>query len=153
MSTIKVEGFELVGLALPQKTTNENGLAMTDCASLWNQFVKGNYAFNIKNKIGTEVYAVYHDYDGDHTKPFAFFVGVKVAPGSVTPAGMDRLVIPGNEYQVFVAKGKVPESIGTAWVDIWKSGVNRAYATDFEVYGEKSKDPSSAEVNIYISVK
>ena len=153
MSTNTVEGFELVGLALPQKTSNENGLAMVDCASLWNQFVKGNYAFNIKHKTGPEVYAVYHNYDGDHTKPYDFFIGVKVSEGSATPPGMDRLVIPSNNYEIVKAKGKVPESIGAAWVGIWKSSIPRKYAPDFEVYGDKSREGENSEVDIYLSVK
>lgn len=153
MTIITKEGFELVGLALPQKTTNANGQAMIDCASLWNQFVKGNYAFNIKHKTGPEIYAVYHDYDGDHTKPYAFFIGVKVSEGSATPPGMDRLVIPSNKYQVVKAIGKMPDCVGAAWMDIWKQPIDRKYASDFEVYGEKSKDMSNAEVDIYLSIK
>lgn len=152
MTITTIEGFELAGIALPTKTTNENGQAMVDCGGLWGQFIQEGYAEKVQHKVSDEVYAVYHNYEGDHTKPYAFFIGVKIAKGSPIPPGLERLIIPSNKYQIMKAIGKMPDCIGAAWMDIWKQPIDRMYAPDFEVYGEKAKDMGNAEVDIYLSI-
>jgi predicted transcriptional regulator YdeE len=39
------------------------------------------------------------------------------------------------------------------WMDICNTNLQRAYTTDFEIYGEKSADPSNASVDIFIALK
>jgi len=151
MTTIKQ--FKLIGLALKTITTNENGQSMIDCGNLWQKFETGGFADKIPGKTGNEILAVYHNYEGDHTKPFSFFIGCKVKADTKVPEGMDGLVIPDGNYQIFKAKGKMPECIGKAWQEIWSSVTARAYQADFEVYGEKNKDWNNAEVDIFLSVR
>jgi predicted transcriptional regulator YdeE len=151
MTTIKQS--KLIGLALKTKTTNENGQSMIDCGNLWQQFGAGSYADKIPGKLSNEVFAVYHNYEGDHTKPFSFFIGCKVKADTKVPEGMDSLIIPDGNYQLFKASGKMPDCIGKAWQEIWSSVTPRAYHADFEVYGEKSKDWNNAEVEIFLSVR
>ncbi|MDQ6890751.1 MAG: GyrI-like domain-containing protein, partial [Bacteroidota bacterium] len=124
-----------------------------DCGNLWQKFEKENCAEKIPGKIGNEVYAVYHDYEGDYTKPFSYFIGCQVKDDTKVPVGMDSLIIPAGEYQLFIAKGKMPDCIADAWKKIWDSVIPRSYKSDFEVYDERSKDWSNAEVDIFISVK
>ncbi|WP_268234762.1 GyrI-like domain-containing protein [Fictibacillus barbaricus] len=52
-------------------------------------------------------------------------------------------------------KGPIPEVVIEAWQEIWdwSEDRERAYKTDFEVYGENAKDPQNSQVDIYISVK
>lgn len=71
-------GFTLAGLKLPQKTTNEGGQSNINCGGLWQKFNTENIAARIQDKLGAEIYAVYFDYEGDHTKPFSYFIGCKV---------------------------------------------------------------------------
>ncbi|MDQ2721175.1 MAG: GyrI-like domain-containing protein [Bacteroidota bacterium] len=153
MNKIEKKGFKLIGVALKTKTFNAKGQSAIDCGNLWQTFGQENYAEKIPGKVSNEVFAVYHDYEGDHTKPYSYFIGCKVKDDTEVPAGMDSLIIPAGEYQLFIAKGKMPDCIGNAWRKIWDSVIPRSYKADFEVYDEKSKDWNNAEVDIFISVK
>ena len=46
----------------------------------------------------------------------------------------------------------MPDCVANAWIDIWADNLDRTYWADFEIYGEKSKDWNSAEVEIYVGV-
>lgn len=153
MNIIELEEINLVGLSLGRKTTNENGQSALDCGSLWQKFQEGNYIEKIPGKSDESVLAVYHEYEGDHTRPFSYFIGCKVEAGTPAPEGMDRLVIPRGSYQIMVSSGKMPGCIADTWKEIWNSDIPRSYLADFEVYGEKSRNWNDAEVEIFISIK
>ncbi|TMI73517.1 MAG: AraC family transcriptional regulator [Bacteroidetes bacterium] len=153
MYTVELEETKLVGLALKEKTTNVNEQSSIDCGNLWQEFEKGKYAEMIPNKLTEEILAVYHQYEGDHTQPFSYFIGCKVKPGTEVPAGLETLTIAKGTYQRIDAKGKMPDCVANAWKEIWVSDIPRSYKMDFEVYDEKSKDWNDAEVEVYLSVE
>jgi predicted transcriptional regulator YdeE len=142
----------LIGLKLPKKTTNENGQAMSDCGNHWQKFEQEGIFDKIPNKTDFVVYAVYFDYEGDHTKPYSYFVGSPVATGTAVPEGLDTLEVPAQDYEHIIAMGKMPDCVAEAWMQIWKGSHNRAYGYDFEIYSEKSSDWNNAEVDIYLSI-
>lgn len=148
---INIPKFKLIGLKLGNKTTNENGQSGIDCGNLWQKFETENFAERIQNKVSSEIYAVYYNYDGDYTKPFSYFIGCKVKNNSEIPHGMDSLVIPAGNYSKVIAKGKMPDCITNSWKKIWSSNIARTYQFDFEIYDERSKDWSNAEVDIFVS--
>lgn len=149
----ELEEIKLIGLALPSKTTNRNGQSNIDCGNLWQRFKKEGYYAKIPGKSGDEVYAVYHDYEGDHMQPFAYFIGCPVAKGTEVPEGMDSLTIPAGSYRKAVAKGVMPDCIANAWKEIWDADIERAFRADIEIYGKRSQDWNDAEVDILISVE
>jgi len=151
MEKLKQDGFSLIGLKLKKKTTNEGGQSGIDCGNLWQQFEQEQWAERIPGKLGNEIYAVYFDYEGDHTKPYSYFIGCKVKEGTEVPAGMESLVIPDSYYRKVTAKGPMPDCMVNAWKEIWRSDMDRAYRFDFEIYDERSKDWSHAEVDIFLS--
>jgi len=153
MEKIKLPGFNLIGIKLDKKTTNSGGQSTSDCGSLWEKFEKENFASRISNKVSDEIYAVYFDYEGDHTQPFSYFIGCNVKIGSAPSADMDSLMIPVQSYIKLIAKGKMPGCISDSWKDIWDSKIERAYHYDFEVYDERSKDWSNAIVDIFVSTE
>lgn len=153
MNKIELEEIKLIGLALGTKTTNEKGQSETDCGNLWQKFEKENYVNRIPDKLSDEILAVYHQYEGDHTQPFSYFIGCKVKAGTKVPEGMDSLIISKALYEKINANGKMPDCVANTWKGIWNSNMPRAYKADFEVYDEKSKDWSKAEVEIFISIK
>ena len=153
MEKIKLPGFKLIGIRLDKKTTNSGGQSNIDCGNLWQKFEKEDFASRISNKIGDEIYAVYFDYERDHTKPFSYFIGCRVKINSVLGPGMDTLIIPEQSYTKFIAKGKMPGCISNSWKDIWNSKMRRAYKYDFEVYDERSKDWDNAIVDIFVSTE
>ena len=148
-----LEEITLIGLSLQTKTTNAHGQSKIDCGNLWQEFEKGNYADKIPGKLNDEIFAVYHQYEGDHTKPFSYFIGGKVKSGTDVPKGLNGLIIPNGEYQHIIARGKMPDCVAHAWKDIWSSDIPRAYQADFEIYDERSKDWNNAEVDIFLSIK
>ena len=153
MEIMKLPGFKLVGLKLNKRTTNRGGQSSIDCGSLWQRFEQENVASRISNKIGDEIYAVYFDYEGDHTKPFSYFIGCKVKIDSEPTSDMDTLIIPEQSYFKLIAKGKMPDCIADSWRGIWNSKIERAYKYDFEVYDERSKDWNDAVVDIFVSTE
>lgn len=151
--SVQLKQINLIGLALPVKTTNENGQSMKDCGELWMLFEKEEIASKIPNKLTEEVIAVYHDFEGDHTQPFSYFIGCKVKEGTETPEDLKNLTIPAGKYQKVMAKGEMPGCIASKWKEIWESDIPRAFKADFEVYDERTQDWSDAEVDIYLSVE
>src|SRR5665213_1682777 len=151
METTKITEFKLIGLKLDKKTANEAGQSNIDCGSLWQKFETEGFIEQIPNKLSDEIYAVYFDYEGDYTKPFSYFIGCKVKPGTFTPDGMASLMIPEDDYTKLIAKGKMPDCVANSWKEIWSSKIDRAYKYDFEIYDERSKDWGNAEVKIFVS--
>ncbi|WP_010521822.1 effector binding domain-containing protein [Aquimarina agarivorans] len=152
MKKVKITPFKIIGISV--KTTNENSQAAKDIPALWDRFVKENFINRIPNKINDTVYAVYTNYQSDHTKPYTTLLGCKVAHLDVIPNGMEGMFIEGGNYKQIVAKGDLTQNLViNEWIKIWQSDLNRAYSVDFEVYNEKSKDTKNAEVSIYVAIK
>ncbi len=152
MDTVLKESFRLIGIALKKKTSNANGQSAIDCGNLWQEFEKRNISAQISGGSGREIYAVYYNYEGDHTKPFSYFIGCRVPSDTETPDGLDQLTIPESRYQEIFAKGKMPDCVADSWRLIWNADVPRAYQYDFEVYDDRSIDWQNAEVDIFLSV-
>lgn len=152
MSKIELQETRLIGLALKGKTTNENEQAAIDCGNLWQEFEKGEYAQRIPNKLSDEVIAVYHDYEGDHTRPYSYFIGCRVSADAPVPDGLQTLHLSKGDYAKITATGKMPDCVADSWREIWSSDMQRAYRTDFEVYDGRSRDWNNAEVEIYVSI-
>ncbi|MNT98778.1 hypothetical protein D3C72_2414420 [compost metagenome] len=67
---------------------------------------------------------------------------------------MRGLAIEGGAYQKQQLKGNLLQGlVFNAWVAIWNSGISRAYTADFEVYGDKARNPEDAEVDIFIATR
>lgn len=50
------------------RTTNENGQSSKDISELWKKFFAENVFAKIPNKLDSNVYSVYTDYESDFTK-------------------------------------------------------------------------------------
>lgn len=149
--TEEKDGFKLAGLKLHGKTTNQNNQSDRDCGSLWQKFEADNIFNLIPGKLSDEMYAVYFEYEKDETSPFSYFIGCKVDMNDEPPEGLSELIIPAQKYKKRTAKGTMPACIADAWKEIWSSDINRSFGHDFEVYGERSRNRKSAEVDIFIS--
>ena len=152
MNKFELEEIQLIGLALKTKTFNANGQSAIDCGKLWQDFTNGNYADKIPGKLSNDILAVYHQYEGDHTKPYSYFIGCRVQSITKIPPELDSLIIPKGPYQKITATGKMPDCVANKWIEIWNADIPRAYRPDFEVYDEKIKDWNNADVDIFISV-
>jgi len=151
--TTKLDSFKVIGISV--RTTNENGQAGKDISFLWNKFFEENIFAKIPNKISDEIYSVYTHYEKDHTKPYTTILGYKVKNSEPVIEGLVEKVIDTSHYKIFTAKGKLSEGVVfKEWQNIWNLNdkLNRSFTSDFEIYGTKSQDPESAEVDIYIAL-
>ncbi|MCX2484573.1 GyrI-like domain-containing protein [Pedobacter sp. MR2016-24] len=151
MNDQKINAFTIIGLAV--RTANGKGQAETDIPALWNRFMSSQAADQIPGKTDDTLYCVYTDYEKDHTAPYTVILGCRVHSIDQLPEGMTSVSIKAGNYVEFTAKGNIMEGIVYhTWLDIWASGLDRAYETDFEVYGPKAQDPGNAEVPVFIGV-
>jgi len=148
----KIEQFKIIGIAI--RTTNENNKAVGDISNLWNKFLSEKTIEKIPNKISSEIYSVYTDYDGDYTKPYTTILGCKVENLDQIPEGMVGKEFEGGKYKKIIAKGDITKGVVVQeWLKIWNSDLERTYTVDFEVYGEKAQNPENAEVEIFVAIK
>ncbi len=150
-SIVSKPAFDVVGIQI--KTDNSRGAA--GFAPLWQRFYAENIQQQIPHKIDDGVIAVYSEYEGDHTKSFSFFIGCRVSKVDTLPGPLIVKHIPAAEYALFVAKGEMPQAVGTTWIEgIWKSDLKRAWKADFEVYGARffAREGNDKEVDIFIGI-
>ncbi|VAW48534.1 bacterial regulatory protein, DeoR family [hydrothermal vent metagenome] len=151
MKTQRVEKRNVIGISV---RTKNNGGADKDIPALWKKFMEEGIMEKIPNKIGSEIYCIYTEYEGDHTKPYTTLIGCKVENLSSIPDEMKGILIEQGEYTKFVAKGNLMQgAVVNTWFKIWETPLKRAYKTDFEVYGEKAQNPEDAEVEIFIGIE
>jgi len=152
MDKVTIKEFTVIGISV--RTTNENGQSAKDIGELWNKFITEGILDKIPNKVDDTIYSIYTDYEKDHTKPYTTILGCKVKNTEVIPNGMITKKIENGNYTKFVSKGDLTKgAVYETWSKIWNSELDRAYSADFEVYGEKAKNPTSAEVEIFVAIK
>ena len=148
---MKIEAFKVIGISV--KTTNENGQAAKDIGYLWTKFMSENILDKIPNKVNNNIYSIYTDYEGDHTKPYTTILGCRVENFDSIPEGMISKSFDDGNFTKFIAKGDLTKGIVfEEWLKIWQMDLNRKYTADFEIYGEKAKNPKDAEVEIFIGI-
>ncbi|MEP1487147.1 MAG: GyrI-like domain-containing protein [Algibacter sp.] len=151
MEKLQMNAFQIIGISV--RTTNENGKAKKDIGALWETFMSENLIENIPNIKDETIYAVYTDYEGDHTKPYTTILGYKVGSLNLIPEGMVGKTIENATYTKFTAKGDLTKNaVIDQWLKIWNTDIDRAYKSDFEIYGKKAIDPTNGEADIFISV-
>jgi Uncharacterized protein conserved in bacteria len=149
-----LEKSEMLIVGKEIRTTNEYGKCMKEIPELWQQFELQKLGDKIPNKVKADsILGIYTDYESNEKGAYSFIVGFQVSSIEVIPEGMVSKVIPASKYYVVTAKGKMPKKIGEAWAQIWNSGIDRAFKSDFELYDERYNTTENAEVDIYISIK
>ncbi|WP_236973086.1 GyrI-like domain-containing protein [Membranihabitans marinus] len=152
MQNVQIQPFNVIGLSI--RTTNENGQASTDIAALWQRFLSENISSLIPNKIDGSIYSLYTDYESDHTQPYTAILGCQVQNLDHIPDGMVGLSFNGGNYVKTTAKGDLMQGlIVNHWSKIFEMNLDRNFVADFEVFGEKTQNPSDAEVEFYVGVK
>jgi predicted transcriptional regulator YdeE len=147
-----MQKINIVGISV--RTSNNNGEAARDIPALWNKFMVEGIAEKIPNKVDETIYCLYTDYEKDHTLPYTTILGSAVNNIEELPEALVSKTIEVVNYQKFTAKGNINEGVVfNEWMKIWNTDLDRAYTTDFEVYGERAADTSNAEVDIFIALK
>ncbi len=147
-----MQKINIAGISV--RTSNNNGEAGRDIPALWNNFLVEGISEKILNKVDETIYCLYTDYEKDHTTPYTTILGCAVSTLAAIPEGMVSKTIEVANYQKFTAKGNLNEGIVfNEWMKIWNSDLDRAYTTDYEVYGAKAGNMENAEVDIFIALK
>ncbi len=150
MKKVKVDDFYVMGISV--KTTNMNGQSSKDIGKLWEVFIADKVMDKISNKLDNNIYCLYTDYEGDHMAPYLVVLGCKVDSSCDVLDGMSLKKVNGGTFTKFTAKGSLIEGVVyQEWATIWAIEKNRVFDTDFEVYGEKARNPNNAEVDIYVA--
>ncbi len=146
---ITIKEFSIIGIAV--RTTNQNGQSQKDIFELWNRFMEQGLIAQIPNKMSSEIYCMYTEYEGDFTGAYTTILGCNVASLDIIPEGFVGKKISETAYKRYKAIGVLPDCVGKVWGEIWQSGIDRKYIADFDMYGAKSQNPQNAEVDIYVS--
>lgn len=142
---------EKLFIGLELRTNNE------ECSSAMpahkDRFFKENILAIIPNKINKNILALYTDYEGDYTKPYSWILGCEVFSLEDIPEGLVGKVIAESKYAVFTTHGEFPQGLIAVWQDVWKSGLQRLYTNDFEVYRSDFDPQRNPQVQVYIAIE
>ncbi len=148
----QIPGFHVVGISIV--TSNENNGASNDINSLWQKLLEEDVLHKIDGRLDNVIYAVYSDYEGDHTKPYRVTLGCKVQDAANDlPAGLHKTFVPGGDYAIFAARGEQPKALMDTWQTIWKSTLQRRYQADLEIYGPRFFEEGVHEALVCVGVK
>lgn len=151
MKNVKVEPFKIIGIAVT--TSNLEGKSQKDIGELWARIMSQNLVEKIPNKLSTEIYSLYTNYQGDHTQPYDTILGCKVDSLDEIPEGFIGQSFDGGNYQKFLCKGDLTKgAVYSTWSSIWNEKLDRIFTADFEIYGSKAQNPQDAELDIYVSI-
>ncbi len=144
----QVTAFTVAGVSV----LTDNTRAAEDINALWERFFTEQIGQKLsEHRPNDTIYAVYSDYEGDHTKPYRVTIGYQVADDA--PEDFHHVHIEAREYAALKATGQQPQSLIETWTAIWEADMPRAFKTDFEVYGPRFFEEGLNEVLIYIGLE
>jgi predicted transcriptional regulator YdeE len=157
---VKISEKKLIGTTIQTNNKTEMNPETAKIGSLvqtyWNEGIF-NKITNRKNPGTT--YCAYTNYESDVNGDYTFFIGEEVEDFFDAEAGLTSLIIPKQSYVRFTSgPGSMPDVCIHAWQKIWQMtdddfGGNRSYKVDFEVYDERSKDPTFVVLDIYLGIE
>lgn len=125
---------------------------------LWQRTFQQNLVARIPNRAGDALIVVYSNYASDEKGDYDYLLGARVSSIENLPPGMTwKRVEPGAYAVILTEKGQMPGVLQAAWARIWKMspgelGGKRAFATDYEVYDQRSADVQNARIEIHIGL-
>ena len=155
---VEAGGFTVVGIAA--RTTNAKEMTPEGIIGrLWARLYQEGILAAIPNRAGSNVIAVYTDYASDEKGEYTFLLGAKVTSSDHLPASLVTKQVPAGRYAVFTSdKGPVQQVVPQAWMRVWSTPRTdpagmRVFKADFEVHDERSADPQSSVVDVYVGIK
>lgn len=145
-----MEAFNIIGIS--KKTSNKNQQAAQDIQELWDEFQGKGISKQTPGKVDENIYAIYTDYEGDHTEPYTVLIGSRVENLDTVPQNLLGRKFKKANYLKFSPEGKFPDAVIEQWVRIWNSDIERAYTADLEIYSKNSNDPENILVDILIAI-
>lgn len=128
----RVDPMTVVGIVRRQSNDKPE-----EIGKQWQEFMSKGGPKQIPNRLSDDIYVIYSEYEGDHTKPYSMLIGCSVFEGATLPSGFHARKIPGALYATFEAKGPQPETLMATWKEIWSAPIERAFSVDFEQHSGK----------------
>lgn len=151
-ATIQKPAIQVIGITC--RTSNAPDAAPIDIPRLWEQFYEDRILEEIPGKINSDIIALYCDYEGDFTKPYAVVIGTAVTSLDQIPEGMVGKTIPAGAYATYTAIGEQPQATLETWGKIWQdSSLKRTYTGDYELYTDRFFSKEGPEVDVFIAVE
>ncbi len=150
-SIATIPPFRVMGIEV--RTKNADGRAGKDLKHLWDRFFREQIMDNIPDRDGNDIYAVYTDYESDHSGEYTTILGCKVSITDNIPQGLTVKDLGDSTYTRYTVEGRLPDIVINTWTDIWNNKtINRAFTSDFEVYDAASFGSESSRVDIYVAM-
>ena len=155
---ISESSFTVIGISA--RTTNAQEMSGRGVIrKMWQRFMSEQLLEKIPHRTDSNILALYTNYESDANGAYTFVIGAKVTSAKTVPSGMIAVKVPAGKYAVLTTdRGPTAKVVPEAWGRIWslsksQLGGERAYKTDFELYGPPAADPQNAEVQIYVGTK
>ncbi|MGH1404666.1 MAG: GyrI-like domain-containing protein [Alphaproteobacteria bacterium] len=145
----KLDPFDILGISAIIK---DRDTASETINALWQKFFEQSVGQMIENRVDDVIYAVYSDYEGDHTKPYRITIGYKVENTDQLSESFHHVQVKQANYAMMSAAGEQPKALLETWEAIWQSDLDRCFETDFEVYGRRFFEDGVHEVLVAIGV-
>jgi predicted transcriptional regulator YdeE len=147
---VNLPEFFVAGIAV--NTINQDGRSEKDIGDLWTRFTTENMAQEIDGKVSDDIYCVYTDYESDHTGWYTAVLGCRVDNADNLPGSFFTALIPSGDYHIYIPQGKFPESVASAWRQIWQTPIDRKYSADYDRYKAGARSFEETEVEVYLAV-
>jgi len=144
-----IPAFSVVGLSA---VISGNEKASEEINELWQSFFGKSIGQDVPNRVDDVIYAVYSDYEGDHTKPYRLTIGYKIKSEPEMKDHLYHVEIKEAEYAMMSAAGEQPKALIDTWTAVWQSDLDRKFETDFEVYGKRFFEEGVHEVLVAVGV-
>tara|TARA_R110001592_G_scaffold29350_9_gene106603 strand:- start:22856 stop:23353 length:498 start_codon:yes stop_codon:yes gene_type:complete len=141
--------FSVVGLSA---IISGNDKASEEINVLWQSFFEQSIGQDVDNRVNDVIYAVYSDYEGDHTQPYRVTIGYKIAGEPLCKDHLHHVEVKEADYAMMSAAGEQPKALIDTWTAVWQSDLDRKFETDFEVYGQRFFEEGVHEVLVAIGV-
>ncbi|MDP1834968.1 MAG: GyrI-like domain-containing protein [Chlamydiales bacterium] len=145
---IERPAFQVMGIAV----RTDNAHAQENIGGLWQRFKEEKATTKIPHKSSEEVFGLYTDYESDHNGLYTLVVGCAVDKVEEIPAGFAIKNVSAAKFAHFVAAGPHPMALVSTWMEVWSSGLDRTFMSDYEVYGSQFAEQPPV-VNLYIAIK
>ncbi|RKH40841.1 AraC family transcriptional regulator [Corallococcus sicarius] len=126
--------------------------AARDIPLLWQRFMQ----MHLPTLEPThDVYAVYCEYERDHTGPYTMLLGTRVDAKAPVPEGLRRVVLPRGAYARFIARGDPAQALWRTWSHVWNEWERRGerrFAADFERYERAALGRDTVEAEVLVGL-
>jgi len=144
-----IPAFSVVGVS---KVISGNEKASEEINGLWERFFGQSIGMDVPNRVDDVIYAVYSDYEGDHTQPYRLTIGYKISGDPEMKDHLHHVEVQKADYAMMSAAGEQPKALMETWTAIWQSDLDRRFETDFEVYGQRFFEEGVHEVLVAIGL-